>query len=433
MTREAGSTRTIKLEMMTRVEGEGGVSIDIEGGKLRNVTVDIFEPPRFFEAFLVGRSLFEVPDLVARICGICPVAYQITAAQALETALGATVTPEIRALRRLLYCGEWIQSHALHIYLLQAPDFLGYDSAISLATAHPDAVNRGLRLKRLGNQLMDVIGGRSVHPVNVCVGGFYRTPDRRELMAIKDELHSAIDEALRTVELVSSFNFRELTPEMEFVSLTHAREYPIDDGRLLLSRGIAAEVKDFEQLFLECHVPHSNALHSVRSDKGTSYFVGPLARINMNADRLGRRAGKAVSQCGVKWPSPNPYHGIVARAIELVYACEEALALLENYVEPASPRVECKPRRGEGCGATEAPRGLLYHRYRVSDHGLVESARIVPPTAQNLQRMEDDLRLLVPGMIDAPDAELVDACEKLVRSYDPCISCATHMVRLNRR
>jgi coenzyme F420-reducing hydrogenase alpha subunit len=427
--------KAVKIDYLTRVEGEGGVYVRSEGGELREVKINIFEPPRFFEAFLRGRYFQEVPDITARICGICPVAYQMSAAHALEAALGVAPPPEIRALRRLLYCAEWIESHALHIYMLNAPDFLGYESVISMAADHPQAVERALRLKKIGNRLLAVLGGRSVHPISVCVGGFYKVPRRKELECLLSELRWALEASQETLKFVLTLSYPDYAPDYEFVSVSHPNEYPMNERRIVSSKGVDIEPQDFEHVYLEEHIAHSTALHSSRADSGSSYFVGPLARINLNLDKLMPKALAAARTCGVSWPCRNPYMGIIARAIELIHACEEAIVLIEAYREPAASRVELKVRAGEGCAATEAPRGLLYHRYRINDQGLVEFARIVPPTAQNYHRMEDDLKAILPGVLNQSEAEIAQVCEKLIRTYDPCISCSTHFVklRLDRR
>jgi coenzyme F420-reducing hydrogenase alpha subunit len=430
VTQSTNREKTVKVDYLTRVEGEGGVYIRAEGSTLREVKINIFEPPRFFEAFLRGRFLQEVPDITARICGICPVAYQMSAVHALESALGVTPPPEIRELRRLLYCAEWIESHALHIYMLNAPDFLGYDSVIAMAADHPREVERALRLKKIGNRLLAILGGRSIHPVSVCVGGFYRVPRRQELEEMVPELRWALEASIETLALVTTFRFPDFAPEYEFVSVSHPQEYPMNERRIVSSKGVDCDPVDFEHFYLEEQVAHSTAFHSARADDGSSYFVGPLARINLNRDKLMPRALEAARDCGVSWPCSNPYMGIVARAVELIQVCEEALAIIGAYREPAASRVEFKIRAGEGCAATEAPRGLLYHRYRINDQGLVEFARIVPPTAQNYHRMEDDLKAILPDVLDQSEAEIAHICEKLIRTYDPCISCSTHFVKL---
>lgn len=422
--------RTLRLESMTRVEGACGLRIEVRDGRLQNVRLNIDEPPRLFEAFLRGRSLREVPDITARICGICPVAYQMSSAQAIESALGIMPGPEIRALRRLLYCAEWMQSHALHIYLLQAPDFFGMESALALAAEQPDLVHRGLELKKVGNALMDLIGGRSVHPVSVCVGGFWKVPRRNELLGLRPRLEWALQASLDTVKFVSSLKLPEFTPSYECVALSHPREYPMNEGHIVSSAGLDIPVREFEQAFLEEHVAHSTALHSVRAQHGSSYLVGPLARVNLNYNHLSAAARQSADESSVTWPCFNPYAGIVARAVELVQVCEESLRLIDTYSEPEPPSLPYTVRAAEGCAATEAPRGLLYHRYRINDQGMVQSARIVPPTSQNCRRIEDDLRLLIPKILERTDAEIVDACEKMVRNYDPCISCSTHALKL---
>ncbi len=427
----AGSAqRTVKVDYLSRVEGEGGLYARVENGQVREVKLDIFEPPRFFEAFLRGRYFQEVPDITARICGICPVAYQMSSVHALEAALGVTPGPEIRQLRRLLYCAEWIESHALHIYLLQAPDFLGYDSAIAMAADHPREVEQALRLKKVGNDLLARLGGRATHPVSVCVGGFYKVPRRKELEALRADLEWGLEAALETVRFVAGLPFPEFAPDYEFVSVSHPDEYPMNEWKIVSSAGVDIEPTEFERVFLEEHVEHSTALHSKRADTGRSYFVGPLARINLNFAKLFPRAKAAARATGISWPCKNPFLGIVVRAVELVHAYEEALAIIASYQEPARSRAEFKVRAGEGCAATEAPRGVLYHRYRINDEGLVEFAKIVPPTAQNYRRMEDDLRLFLPGILERTEPEIARACENLIRNYDPCISCSTHFLRL---
>lgn len=420
-----GAGKTIKVEYLTRVEGEGGLFIRTENGNVRDVKLNIFEPPRFFEGFLRGRHFQEVPDITARICGICPVAYQMSAVHALEAALGVTPGPEIRLLRRLLYCAEWIESHALHIYMLNAPDYLGYESVVALAGEHPQEVERGLRLKKIGNQLLEILGGRATHPVSACVGGFYKVPRARELRKLRDDLLWGLEAAKQTLAWVVTFKFPDFSPNYEFVSVSHPDEYPMNERRVISSDGIDIDPVDFERVFLEEHVEHSTALHSVRADRATSYLVGPLARLALNFEKLLPQAKAAARAIVATQPGRNPFRGIVARAIELIHAYEEALAIIETYQEPATSRVEIKVHAGEGCAATEAPRGLLYHRYRLNDRGLVEAARIIPPTAQNMRRMEDDLRELLPGIIARPDAEIAQTCENLIRTYDPCISSTT--------
>ena len=424
--------RTIAVDYLARVEGEGALKVRIDGRTVRDVELRIFEPPRFFEAFLRGRACTEAPDITARICGICPVAYQMSSCHAIERALGVRVDGALRDLRRVLYCGEWIESHALHIYLLHAPDFLGYPDAIRLAKDHPELVRQGLALKKAGNDLLNVLGGREIHPINVRVGGFYRLPTDEELARLTTTLREAVDLAEATVRLTAGLSFPDVEEPYEFVALRHPEEYPMNEGRLVSSAGVDLDPADFEREFVEEQVPYSHALQCVHRGAG-SYHVGPLARYNLNADRLTPRAAAAARAAGLGREERNPYRSIVVRAVEVVLACEEALRLLERYRAPAAASVP-RPERfagGDGAAITEAPRGILYHRYRLAPDLLIEEAKIVPPTSQNQKRIEDDLRHVVERSLDLDDAALTTACEKAVRNYDPCISCATHFLRLD--
>jgi coenzyme F420-reducing hydrogenase alpha subunit len=425
------TTKQIMVDYMARVEGEGALDIIMENGDIKHLELRIFEPPRFFEAFLRNRSYQEAPDITARICGICPVAYQMSSVHAMEKILGITISPEIRALRRLYYCAEWIESHALHVYLLHAPDFLGHSSALTMA-ANPalrPAVEQGLRMKKIGNALLAIIGGREVHPITPCVGGWYKAPTRRQLLALRDDLEWGLQAAMDTVAWTASLSMPDFEMDYEFVSLSHPDEFPMNEGRIVSSKGLDIAMEEYEDWFLEEHVAHSNALHVWRKGAG-SYFVGPLARVNLNLDKLSPMAQKALKATDIAFPSSNPFVSIVARAVELVHAYEEALQIIDNYQRPSPSAISAPPQAGTGCHATEAPRGTLYHRYRIDEQGLIQEARIDAPTTQNLKQMEDDLRAFVPGVIDLPLEEATWQCEQLVRNYDPCISCATHFLKL---
>jgi sulfhydrogenase subunit alpha len=422
-------TRTVKVDYLARVEGEGGLYIKIQGGRVTDVKLKIFEPPRFFEAFLRGRDFREAPDITARICGICPVAYQMSAVHAMERACAVKVGGQLRALRRLLYCGEWIESHALHVYMLHAPDFLGYPDAIRMAQDHPEAVQRGLKLKKAGNAIVNLLGGREIHPINVRVGGFYKAPSKRELAPLTERLQWARDAALETVRWVSTFSFPDFQPDYLFVALRHPDEYPFNEGRLVSNQGLDIGIESYDQHFIEEHVEHSNALHSVLKGSGP-YFVGPLARYNLNFDRLPASVQQVAREAGLGPACRNPFQSIVVRSIEILYACEEALRIIGQYEEPAKPAVEMEVRAGEGYACTEAPRGALYHRYRIDEQGAILDAKIVPPTSQNQKSMEQDLWQYVPQYVDLPNEKLQWQCEQAIRNYDPCISCATHFLRL---
>ncbi len=421
--------KTITVPALARVEGEGGLYIGLKDGKAAEIRLDIYEPPRFFEGFLIDRFLQEVPDITARICGICPVAYQMSSALALEAALGVKVSGEVKALRRLMYCGEYIESHALHIFMLQAPDLFGKESAFELATVAPEIVTNALRMKKIGNRILSIIGGRSIHPVNVCVGGFYSWPDAAPLTALLPELEWGLKTSIEYSQWAAGLPYPELESDYECVALHDDKEYGVLYGEIRSSKRGAVPLGTFETEYLETHIKHSNALHSYTKDKGT-YLVGPVARLNLNHEQLSETAKQALVHVNVQLPLKNPYKSLLAREIELVQFFDEAIGLVKTY-RPAGPaHVELNLREGEGAAATEAPRGLLYHRYKVDEHGLIRFAKITPPTAQNLARIEADLLALSPRLIKLPTAEATRAAEDLVRSYDPCISCATHFLKL---
>jgi coenzyme F420-reducing hydrogenase alpha subunit len=426
MSHGSGSSRTIGVEGLSRVEGEGSLRVEVRDGLVSDVALEIFEPPRYFEALLVGRHFTEAPDITARICGICPVAYQMSACAAMEDACGVTVDEGVRLLRRLLYCGEWIQSHSLHVYLLHAPDFLGCADAVELAERDPAAIQRGLELKRTGNLIMETVGGRAVHPVNVRVGGFYRAPDPQMVAALAAPLRRARDAALATVEWVAGFDFPDISGDYRFVALREPDCYPVERGRPSSSFGLDVSPSELADLVVEEHVERSTALHARLG--GESYLTGPLARYALNAAMLPTLAKQAATAAGLGPVCTNPFRSIVVRAIELVFACEEALSLVESYVPPNPPAALVTPREGSGTGVTEAPRGLLLQRYEIDKVGTILKARIMPPTSQNQLTIEADLRRVAQESLGLSDEELQWRCEQTVRNHDPCISCAAHFL-----
>ncbi len=425
-----GETRTIRTEALARVEGEGAMQVRIRGGQVENVELQIYEPPRFFEAFLRGRDFAEAPDITARICGICPVAYMTSAFNAIEDALGVEVDERIRVLRRLIYCGEWIESHALHVFLLHAPDFLGFDSAWAMARDHREVVEGGLKIKAMGNDLLRTIGGRAIHPINVRVGGFYKAPSRADLDALVPGLEEARDLARQSVDWVSKLDFPDFEQDYEFVALRHPDRYAIEDGRLVSGSGLDIAPGEYEEHFTEQQVPHSTALQSRMSDGGT-YFLGPMARYSLNSSQLSDIAREAAEDAGLGESCRNPFKSIVVRAVEILYAFDEALRLISEYEPPDPPAAEIQPKASTGWGWSEAPRGMLWHRYRLEDDGSIAEARIIPPTSQNQARIEQDLLEFVRPRVELPDDRLQWECEQAIRNYDPCISCSTHFLKLD--
>lgn len=422
--------KTIKVEFLARVEGEGALHVNIKDSVVEDVRLEIFEPPRFFEAFLQGRAYSEVPDIVARICGICPVAYQMSAVHAMEDAFDVTITDEIRALRRLLYCGEWIESHVLHVYMLHSPDFLGYEGAIEMAKDFPGVVERGLQMKKAGNAILQTLGGREIHPINIRVGGFYKMPSVKDMQVLLEKLQWARDAAIETVRWVAGFDFPEFSRHYEFVALQHPDEYPMNEGRLISNEGLQIDVRDYELHFEERQVSHSTALHSSIKARG-HYFSGPMARFNLNHSALSPLTHQLANEIGFSAPCYNPFKSIIIRALEVLHAFDEATQLVQDYKRPDIAAVDCDPKKSIGYACTEAPRGILYHRYELDENGIIVNARIVPPTSQNQPTIEQDLRELVEQNIHLPDVDLQHRCEQSIRNYDPCISCSTHFLKLD--
>jgi sulfhydrogenase subunit alpha len=422
--------RTIRTDYLARVEGEGAMHVEVEDGQVKQVRLEIFEPPRFFEAFLRGRGFGEAPDITARICGICPVAYQMSAARAMEDALGVEVDGPLRELRRLIYCGEWVESHALHVFMLHAPDFLGYEGVVDMAADHPRLVRDALEIKKTGNAIIALLGGREVHPINVRVGGFYKLPPRAELEKLRERLLRARDLAERAVRWTATLEFPEFERDVEMVSLSHPGEYPIDRGRLVSNRGLDIAAAEFDEHVVEEHVEHSNALHARLRERG-AYLAGPLARYSLCSERLSERARGAAAEAGLDGECRNPFRSISVRAVEVLYALDEAVRLIDAYEPPDAPAVAVEPRAGVGHGWTEAPRGVLYHRYELDEQGMIVEARIVPPTSQNQKSIEEDLLGVVRAAIELPEEQLQLRCEQAIRNYDPCISCATHFLEVH--
>ncbi|HEY5789394.1 MAG TPA: Ni/Fe hydrogenase subunit alpha [Gammaproteobacteria bacterium] len=423
------SRRTIAVDTLARVEGEGALDLVIRDGKVAKADFRIFEPPRYFEAFLRGRDFREAPDITARICGICPVAYLMGACHAMESICEVRVDGPLRELRRLLYCGEWIESHVLHMFMLHLPDFLGYQDSIAMAREHGDLVRRGLRMKKIGNALMTLTGGREIHPVNVKVGGFYRLPETSELAAFVDDLAWGLEAAEQTVRDLAKLEFPEFEQDYHFLALRHPDEYAITEGRLVSNKGVDVSIPEYDTILTEHHVAHSNSLQSEFLE-GQRAHLGPLARLKINHDRLTPRALQAAEAAGLAGGSNNPFKSLLARAVETVFAFEESLRIVEGWQRPAQPAVEVVPRAGTGSGCTEAPRGLCYHRYTLDDAGIIQDAKIVAPTSVNQRIIESDLARVAEANLDLDDEALKWRCEQAIRNYDPCISCSAHFLKL---
>jgi coenzyme F420-reducing hydrogenase alpha subunit len=434
---------TIDVPSLARVEGEGALHLKIEKGALQHLQFKIYEPPRFFEKFLEGRHYSEVPDIVARICGICPVAYQVSAVNALESVFEVQLTPWIKQMRRLLYCGEWIQSHSLHIHLLALPDYFEEDTVLGLAAKHPDEVKRGFAIQEAGNRLIKFLGGRSVHPVGLQVGGFHKAPSEDSATELLEYIESVLPDAMAMAEWISTIPLPDDPQTFNSVALTSV-DYPLEAGRLKADNGLDISETEYEDYFKELQSPHSTALWSLMkgslmegsgkkesSMNGGDYLVGPLARLNLNIDQLPEFLSDLLAKVGNPFPSNNMFHSMLARAVEICFALHESAEILRQYQKPEAASVPVNVKAGTGCGWSEAPRGLLWHRYDVDEEGIIRAAKIVPPTSQNQARIEQDLmRSLQRFGLDRSDQELRLHSEKVVRNYDPCISCATHFINL---
>lgn len=423
------NTISINVPILARVEGEGALELEIRNHQITSLQLKIYEPPRLFEKFLEGRSYTEVLDLVARICGICPVAYQMTSTQAIEHCFAIQPSPWVKKMRRLFYCGEWLESHSMHIHFLALPDFLGFQSAPEMAKRHPDEVRRGIRLQAFGNDLIKLFGGRSVHPVGACVGGFYKAPNHSEINLLLEQAKARIADAEALIRWLATLSFPANTHEFTCVSLYHPTEYPFNEGRLVSDHGLNISIDEFDIYFKEKQVPYSTALHCLLQNK--PYLVGPLARVNNCFGHLPTPIHLLLQDLKINFPSHNMYDSMLARSVEIYFCILEAIRILESYEIPNEAHPIVTPRAGVGFGCTEAPRGTLWQCVQFDEHGLVKNTRIVPPTSQNQARIEQDLHTSLNQFgLDKDEHLLRTYSEMIIRNYDPCISCSTHFLTL---
>jgi sulfhydrogenase subunit alpha len=412
----------IEVDYLARVEGETALRVELDGQPF--VQLKIFEPPRFFEGFLVGRRYDEVGDIVSRICGICPVSHMTTAILALEKAAGIEVSGQTTVLRRLSSLSQIIASHLVHLYTLALPDYYGYPGIVQMREDFGAQIGRFLHLKSVVNRLTDIIGGRALHPVTHLPGGFTSIPAPAECAAILQDLKSVRPEAEQVVRDVADFRPPDFPAPCEHVALYDEEQYAINGGRIVSDRGLNLPVDDYDVHFKEWEVPYAFTKQSSVSD-GAIFRVGALARLNNKFERLQERTKTLAGEIGLLYPNDNPFYNNLAQSLEVVDGIEQCIQVLEaarfQEEEPYT-----SPRAGEGGAATEAPRGLLYHWYRIDRHGIVEQAKIVTPTSHNFRVIERDLKELVARYQDRDQAELKLLCEQLIRAYDPCFSCSVH-------
>jgi coenzyme F420-reducing hydrogenase alpha subunit len=430
----------INVEFLTRVEGHGHIVVDVADGCLRKAELQIVEAPRFFEAMLQGRSIFEAQHITSRICGICACGHSLASIQAAESAIGFVPSEQTQRLRKLLLHMENLDSHILHIYLLVAPDLFGAKSFMGLMQDNADLVRRALRMKKGCNDICDILVGRHVHPISAVVGGFTKLPKRNDLVAISGMLQQLIADLSPTVELIATLEFPDFSRETEYVGLvSDTDEYPLLTGDVGSSDGVRKPKEEYRAITNEFLVPHSSAKHAKLSR--SSYAVGALARFNLNAEKLHPLAQEVAAKIGLSAPCSNPYLNTAAQLVECVHCAAEALQLVEQLqregIDPDEAVIvgvnenrSIEVRAGRGVAAVEVPRGILFHDYQVDANGIIERANCVIPTGQNLQNIEDDMHKLVPELVAKSDAEIVLALEMLVRAYDPCISCSTHFLEV---
>ncbi|HKJ05486.1 MAG TPA: Ni/Fe hydrogenase subunit alpha [Geopsychrobacteraceae bacterium] len=422
----------IELNHITRIEGHAHLVVDRKQGEIKDCRLEIVESPRFFEAMLKGRHFSDVAPIVARVCGVCSISHTLASLMATEQALGVEPDAKARLLRRLLSFGEIMQSHLLQLYFMAVPDYLGISSIFQLLDSRRELVARALRLKRTANRICEVIGGRPIHPVTTTIGGFSVMPYVSDLKHLRQELVAALPDLEATVELFAGFDFPEFERETEYICLSDPGHYPLHANRFCSSSGLNAAVTDYKKEVEEYLTGYSTAKFA-RTARG-SYMVGPLARFKNNFPRLSPMARKVASALTIDADTINPYHSLKARLVEVVNYVEESIhtidELLLHGLNGTKPRA-VPTGGGQGTAAVEAPRGLLFHSYTYDRNGLLDTADCVIPTAQNLANIETDLKAILPELLDRSDQELTRRLEMLIRSYDPCLSCSTHLLKID--
>jgi sulfhydrogenase subunit alpha len=426
--------KAIVMNRVCRVEGHGGIAVDIKDGKVVDVKMNIFEGPRFLESLVVGKTHDEVAPILMRICAICSATHTVASLMAVENAFGIEVSRQTRLLRELLVQGGNIESHALHLFCLVIPDLMHHPSTVTLAADYPREVKMGLEMKKLGNSIQETIGGRAIHPVNAVVGGFGKIPNEEQLLNLKEKLQKALEQGLATFQLVSSLDVPDLcaSPNI-YAALSNGESgYSLFGDKIILSTGETKQISKYKDICCEMVVSHSHAKHSQFKDN--PFMVGAMARITLNGNKLSGQARNAFENLGIDWTSGNPFHNNIAQAIELIYSIEKAIEIIDELLTTGLKReksVEITTGPGAGTGAVEAPRGTLYHSYRFDESGRLAKAGVITPTAQNLANIEKDLRACVESSIDESKESISSKLEMIVRAYDPCISCAVHLVEIN--
>lgn len=439
----SGKDIRVDVHHIARVEGHGNILVDVKSGELKEVKLEIVESPRFFEAMLVNRRFSEAVHITSRICGICAISHTNASLKAIEDALGIKPTWQTETLRRILTAAEIIDSHTLHYFFLAAPDFVGAPSVIPLASTSPDVVKTAIRFKKLAHDICDTIAGRHTHPISMVVDGFTNLITENQMLELLPKIKEVLENDIpKTVEFFSKLKIPQLERKTDNVCLTHPDEYAFYDGMIKSSETGEYKHRDYKLKIAEHVVDHSTAKHAFGPVK--PYMVGALSRFNNNSDQLMPRAKEVAEKLELQAPSYNPYQITLAQIVESVHCLESAIELIEELLSQGikDEREERPPiagwatklpqiKKSWGVGVVEAPRGLLVHEYKFNDDGLIESANCIIPTAQNLDNIEADMSKLVPEILDRPREEITLLLEMLVRAYDPCISCSTHMLKVD--
>ncbi|MCX8191816.1 MAG: Ni/Fe hydrogenase subunit alpha [Nitrososphaerales archaeon] len=412
-------------EFVTQIEGHGRINFEIVNDKVVEVRLEIHEGSRFFESFLRGRRADEVPQMVSRICGVCPVPHNHCAVQALEDAMGIEVSEQTRMLRRLTLSAEMIHDHALHLYILASPDYLGVNGITDLYSKFPDLVKRCIKMRSVGNRAIEIVGGRAVHPINSIPGGFAKLPTRADMRRIVKDFKSIMNDCIETFNTFANLKYPEFERATEYLAIDDGKHFPVYAGRLVSNRGLNADVRAYRNYIKEVFKPYSNSKFCVIDGHG--FHVGAIARINLFKDRLNPIAKDLLESSQVKFPSDNPFHNNLAQALEMVHYAEEVIRIAEELAVKLKDEERPKQTKdGTGVGVVEAPRGVLIHEYTVDKNGIIRGANLIIPTGMNTTNIEEDLYALLSMNIDKPKEELKKLAEQLFRAYDPCLSCSTH-------
>jgi len=418
----------LKLDHVAKIEGHANLTVQVDEGKVKKVDLAVVEGSRFFEGIAKGRRYDDVHLVVQRICGICSVSHTLVALKAIENALDIKVSKQTHKLRELMEIGAFIQSHSLHMFLLALPDYLGYQSAIDMAAQYKKEVQLGLMLKKLGNEIDKVIGGRVMHPVATAVGGFSSLPSQEDLDDLTKQLEKARPEAMKAVGLFAGLKYPKFKRLTEYVSIGKEDIYGIIDGDIMFSNGLVVPQSEYLKHLKETVVPYSTAKMSTFEKR--SYYVGALARVNNNHDLLSKNTQKAIEKFGLRFPSANPYENNIAQALEVVHVIDMAIEILNSFKVKDEEVVKPVLKKSRGVAIIEAPRGILIHDYELDKNGIVTKANVVTPTAQNLKNIEDDIYKLLPSLLSKTENEVIFELEKLIRAYDPCISCSAHFLKI---